>query len=108
MSHIQDIVFDQPPMLDLLDSGAMGCWNSREKLPSTIRNNKIPVITNQTLAGNFTANESIILKNVLLPEFHCTRHLDSLEAKIFDQMCHYDMILGCDLINDLGIVFVET
>ena len=104
MSHIQDTVFDQPPMLCLLDSGATGCWISKKKLPSTICTNKIPAITNQTLAGNFTANESITLKNVLLPEFHCTRRLDTLEAKIFNQMCRYDMILGRNLMNDLGIV----
>ena len=104
MSHIQDTVFDQPPMLCLLDSGTTGCWISRKRLPSMICTNKIPAITSQTLAGNFTANESIILKNVLLPEFHRTRRLDTLEAKIFDQTCRYDMILGCDLMNDLGIV----
>ena len=45
-----------------------------------------------------------MLKNVLLPEFHCTRCLDTLPAKIFDQTCRYDMILGRDLMNDLGIV----
>ena len=104
MSHIQDTVFDQPPMLCLLDLGATGCWISRKKLPSTIRTNKIPAITNQTLAGNFTANESIILKNVLLPEIHRTCHLDTLEAKIFNQTCSYSMILGHNLMNDLSIV----
>ena len=103
MSHIQDTVFNQPPMLCLLDSGAMGCWISRKKLPSMIHVKKIPAITNQTLASNFTANESIILKNVLLPEFHRTRRLDTLQAKIFNQMCRYDMILGQDLMNDLCI-----
>ena len=87
MSHIQYTIFDQPPMLCLLDLGAMSCWISRKRLPSTIRTNKIPAIINQILAGNFTANESIILKNVLLPEFHRTRRLDTLEAKIFDQTC---------------------
>ena len=91
-------------MLCLLDLGATGCWISEKKLPSTIHTNKIPAITNQTLAGNFTANESIVLKNVLLLEFHRTHRLDTLEAKIFDQMCCYDMILGHDLMNDLSIV----
>ena len=104
MYHIQETVINQPPMLCLLDSGATGCWISREKLPLTVRTNKIPAITNQTLAGNFTANESVMLNNVLLPEFHRTRRFDTLQAKIFDQKCHYDMILGRDLMNDLGIV----
>ena len=104
MSHIQDRAFNQPPMLCLLDSGATCCWISRTKIPSAITTNKIPAVTNQTLAGNFTSNESITLKNVLLPEFHRTRRLDTLQAKIFDQTCRYDMILGRNLMNDLGIV----
>ena len=90
-------------MLCLLDSGATGCWISRKKLPPTIHANKTPAVTNQTLASSFTADESIILKNVLLPEFHHTHRLDTLQAKIFDQTCRYDMILGRDLMNDLGI-----
>ena len=94
MSHVQDTALSQSPMLCLLDSGATGCWTTWKKLSSTIWTNKIPAITNQTLAGSFTANESVILKNVLLPEFHRTRRLDTLQAKIFDQTCRYDMILG--------------
>ena len=104
MSHIQDTILNQPPMQCLLDLGTTGCWISRKKLPSTIHTNKIPAVTNQTLAGSFTANESVILKNLLLPEFHRTHHLDTLQAKIFYQMCCYDMILGRDLMNDLSIV----
>ena len=94
----------QPPMLCLLDSGVTGCWISWKKPPSMIHTNKIPAIANLTLAGSFMANESVILKNILLPEFHCTHRLDTLQAKLFDQMCHYDMILGRDLMNDLGVV----
>ena len=94
MSHIQDTALTQPLMLCLLDLGVTGCWISQKKLPSMISTNKIPAITNQTLAGSFMANESVILKNVLLPEFHRTRHLDTLQAKIFNQMCCYNMILG--------------
>ena len=61
-------------------------------------------VTNQTLAGNFTANEEVKLHNILLPEFHKTRRLQTLTAKNFDNRCHYDMILGRNLMNDLGIV----
>ena len=104
MLHIQDTALNQPSMLCLLDLGATGCWISWKKIPSTICTNKIPAVTNQTLAGSFTANESVILKNVLLSEFHRTHHLDTLQAKIFDQTCRHDMILGQDLMNNLGIV----
>ena len=84
MSHIQDRAFNQPQMLCLLDSGATGCWISTTKLPPAINTNKFPAVTK--------------------PEFHRTRHLDTLQVKIFDQTCRYDMILGRDLMNDLGIV----
>ena len=61
-------------------------------------------VTNQTLAGNFTANEEVKLHDILLPEFHKTQCLQTLMAKIFDQGCRYDMILGRSLMNELGIV----
>ena len=88
----------------LLDSGATGCWISREKLPPHIRTYHVVPVTNQTLAGNFTASEEVKLHDILLPEFHKTRCLQTLMAKIFDQGCHYDMILGWNLMNELGIV----
>ena len=92
------------PFLCLLDSGATGCWISRSKLPARIRTYHVAPVTNQTLTGNFTANEEIKLHNILLPEFHTTRRIQTLTAKIFDNGCRYDMILGWNLMNDLGIV----
>ena len=47
----------------------MGCWISREKLPPHIRTYHMAPVTNQTLAGNFTANEEVKLHGVLLTEF---------------------------------------
>ena len=58
--------------------------------------------------GSFTSSESITLRNVLLPELNCTHRLDTLQAKLFDQMCHYDMSLGSDFINDLDIVLISS
>ena len=71
--------------------------------PTFILYHVAPVM-NQTLAGNFTANEEVKLHNILLPEFHKTRRLQTLMAKIFDNRCHYDMILGLNLMNHLGIM----
>ena len=61
-------------------------------------------VTNQTLAGNDIANEEVKLHDILLPEFHKTRCLQTLTAKVFDNRCSYDMILGQNLMNELGIV----
>ena len=90
--------------LCLLDSGATGCWISRSKLPPRIRTYLVAPVTNQTLASNFTANEEVKLHNILLREFHKTRRIQTLMAKIFDNGCRYDMILGQNLMNDLGII----
>ena len=104
ISQIHSSSQPRKPFLCLLDSGATGCWISREKLPPHIRTYHVAPVTNQTLAGNFTANEEVNLQGVLLPEFHKTRRLQTLMAKIFDQGCRYDMILGRNLMNELGIV----
>ena len=61
-------------------------------------------VSNQTLAGNFTANKEVKQNDILLPEFHKTQRLQMLMAKIFDQECRYDMILGRNVMNELGIV----
>ena len=61
-------------------------------------------MTSQTLAGTFTSNQEVQLEQVMLQEFFKTRKLDHINAKIFDTQCHYDMILGCDLLNDLGLI----
>ena len=101
---MQSSTYTTKPFLCLLDSGATGCWISRSKLPPYIRTYHVAPITNQTLAGTFTANEEVKLYNILLPEFHKTRCIQTLTARIFDHGCRYDMILGRNLMNDLGIV----
>ena len=95
---------NKTPFLCLLDSGATGCWILRSKLLPHIRTYHVAPVTYQTLAGSFTANEEVKLHDILLPEFHKTRRLQTLTAKVFDNRCHYDMILGCNLMNKLGIV----
>ena len=91
-------------MLCLLDSGATGCWISRTALPPDIQTNQVPMVTTQTLAGSFTSNESVDIHNLLLPEFHRMRCIETIPAKIFNKGCHYDMILGRDFMTELGIV----
>ena len=64
----------------------------------------MPKVTNQTLAGTFTSTQEISLQQVVLPEFHHTRQLDNLLAKLFFSTCRYDMILRCDFLNSLGLI----
>ena len=92
------------PFLCLLDSGTTGCWISRTRLQQNIQGKTVAEVTSQTLAGTFTSNQEIQLEQVMLPEFFKTRKIDYVQAKIFTTPCRYDMILGRDLLNDLGII----
>ena len=103
-SLIQDHDISATPLLCLLDSGATGCWISHTKVPADTPRNKVSKVVNQTLAGTFSSMEEIQLRNIFLPEFHHTHQLDQLTAKIFTMDCHYHMILGRDLLNDLGLI----
>ena len=102
--QIQNAPIHKPPMLCLLDSGATGCWISCTALPPDIQTNQVPTVTNQTLGGSFTSNELVNIHNLLLPEFHRTRRIETVPAKIFNKGCHYDMIVGKDFMTELGIV----
>ena len=61
-------------------------------------------MTNQTLAGTFSSNQELTLSNALFPEIHRSQNIDNIKAKIFNQPCHYNMILCRDLMNELGII----
>ena len=92
------------PLLCLLDSGATGCWICQKRLPPSIHGKTVPKVTNQTLAGTFTSTQETSLQQVILLEFYCTRRLDNLSAKLFFSACRYDMILGRDFLNSLGLI----
>ena len=92
------------PFLCLLDSGATGCWISRARLLQNIRGKTVDQVTSQTLAGTFTSSQEVQFEQVMLPEFFKTRKLDHVNVKIFDTQCRYDMILGRNLLNDLGLI----
>ena len=61
-------------------------------------------VTNHTIAGSFSSSQEVTLAQVHLPEFHRTRTLTTMKARIFEANCRYDLILGRDLLTSLGIV----
>ena len=103
-SSIQDHYISATPLLCLLDSGTTGCWISHTKVPGGTPRNMVFKVVNQTLASTFSSMEEIQLHNIFLPELHHTHQLDQLTAMIFTMDCHYHMILGRDLLSDLGLI----
>ena len=91
-------------LLCLLDSGATSCRINSTVIPENTQGITVSETTNQTLAGTFSANNELTLYNAILPEFYRSRHMNKITMKICHQECRYDMIIGRDLLNELGIV----
>ena len=74
--------------------------------PKGTQGQTVSGMTNQTLAGTFSSNQELTISNALFPEFHRSQKINNIQAKIFNQPCHYKMILllDCDLMNELGII----
>ena len=71
------------PFLCLLDLGATGCWISQSETATPDLYLPCGSCYESDLAGNFTANEEIKLHNILLPEFHKIRRIQTLVTKKF-------------------------
>ena len=63
----------------------------------------VQMVSNQTMAGTFSSNQQVELEGVVFLEFFQTWTLDNIEARIFNSDCHYNMIIGQDILNALGI-----
>ena len=104
IKQIQKTETKPQTLLCLLDSGAMSCWINSTVVPENIQSITVSATTNQTLAGTFSSDKELTLYNAILPEFHRSRHINKIITKIFHHQCRYDMIIGRDLLNELGIV----
>ena len=56
-----------------------------------------------TLAGTYESGGEVLLKNLRLPEFDKSRNIENQRALVFNANCRYDVILGNDFINRVGI-----
>ena len=104
IKQIQNTETKPQTLLCLLDLGATSCWINSTVIPENIQSITMSETTNQTLAGTFSSNKELTLYNAILPEFHRSRHINKITTKIFHHQCRYDMIIGRDLLNELGIV----
>ena len=56
-----------------------------------------------TIAGSMCSEELIRLNGLRLPEFDKNRQIEGIKALIFDSKCKYDIILGADFLNMIGL-----
>ena len=91
-------------LLCLLDSGATSCWINSTVIPENTQGITVSETMNQTFVGTFSSNQELTLYNAILPKFHRSQHINKIKMKLFHQKCCYDMIIGRDLLNELGII----
>ena len=89
----------------LFDSGASHTLIHSSALPLNTHLFSLPHEEQcQTVAGTFTTSKTVRLRDIRLPEFDKNKRIHGVIARVFDAPCNYDVILGRDLLMDLGLV----
>ena len=88
----------------LFDSGGSRTMINRRVLPKGV----IPMglkgkMRMNTLAGTYESGGEVYMKGLRLPELDKSRTVEGQRALVFDADCRYDVILGNDFINRVGI-----
>jgi hypothetical protein len=92
------------PLRVLMDTGSDYSHIKRDALPlgATPSNHDLP-ITSNTFGDTVTNSQFVTLADIRLPEFHTSRRIDSLRCEVFDAPCNYDIILGRDFLDKIGL-----
>ena len=56
-----------------------------------------------TMAGSFSSSQVVILNDVCFPSFYRTRTMNDIHARVLNADCRYDMIIGRDVLRQLGM-----
>lgn len=88
----------------LFDSGGSATMIHERCLPKgcqpTLLSNNA---TSNTIAGNFTSDKCVHMKEITLPEFDRNKKIEQQGAFVFGGDCTYDVILGRDFLTNAGI-----
>ena len=88
----------------LFDSGGDRTMIHRNALPKGVNPMALDKRARMnTLAGTYESGGEVLLKNLRLPEFDKNRNIENQRALVFNADCRYDVILGNDFINRVGI-----
>lgn len=104
ISLIQGAKSSGRPFLVLFDSGSTSTWINCKALPSGINGKQVPKLTGNTMAGTFTSSTEVTMNEICFPEFHRTRKLVTAPARVFHAECRYDIIIGRDILQQLGMI----
>ena len=98
MVHTMSKQMSRKPFCVLFDSGASHTWWNIKSLPPGCVPWKVESTSSATLAGDMTSNLEVDLEDVTFPEFFKSRRLSKRKARVFTAECHYDAIIGRDVL----------
>ena len=91
------------PLLVLFDSGSAISWLNRDALPPGANPATVDKLRGTTMAGTFESNQEVYLEDFSLPEFHPSRFIPTMKARVFsNESCRYHLIVGRDNLRLLG------
>ena len=91
------------PLLALLDTGSDTSWISRTSLPPKAPLVKVSAVSGQTLTGEFVSDEAVFCFNTKFPELSNSLSVTRFAARVFSGKCRYDIIIGRDLMKQMGL-----
>ena len=101
--QVQDQVFARP-LKALFDSGSNISLLNASCLPAKVQPDSLPT-TQQgiTAAGIFESRYTVIMRELVLPEFTKTKRIREWKFYLFNARCPYDVILGRDFLLNMKI-----
>ena len=89
----------------LLDSGGSHTMISIKALPLGAHPKSLGRIeTCKTLAGTFDTSKVVELETIVFPEFSRNKSLRKQMAKVYEASCNYDVIIGRDVLLEMGLI----
>ena len=89
----------------LLDSGSTTTWISRRAATAmNVPLRSVERLSSITMCGKLESSHAITCDQSLLPDFSTSKRLDQFTARLFDKPLRYDMIIGRDVLSQIGVV----
>ena len=88
----------------LFDGGSDATLINQRCLPKNVKLNPLSdAIQNRTILGSMGTHSYVNLKGLTLPEFDSNKQVPSHQALVFDADIRYDLIMGRDFLEKIGI-----
>ena len=104
LMHTINGIICNKPLVALCDLGSSHCLLNKAALPFGAPTIKTQPILTTTTQGSYQCNEAALMTKVSLPEFVNGQKINNIVAQVFESSnCLYDVILGRDFMNSIGL-----